>query len=70
MATALPPSSYRCDCGEELDFFENTISDMEKMSKKKQIRLEEAGHTLLSYRSKAQEIVCPKLGNCAITDYE
>jgi len=70
MATELAPSSYRCDCGEELDFFENTISEMELMSKKKRVRLEESKHTIVFDRGEAREIICPKLGNCPITDYE
>ena len=31
MATELFPSSFRCDCGQELVFFEGTISNMKKM---------------------------------------
>ncbi|MBC2713636.1 MAG: hypothetical protein HGJ94_22400 [Desulfosarcina sp.] len=64
------PSSFRCDCGEELDFFENTIRDMKKMSKKKRVRLGEGKHTIVFYKGEAIEILCPKLGNCSITDSE
>jgi len=32
MAIELFPSSFRCDCGQELGFFENPIRDMKKMS--------------------------------------
>jgi len=39
MATELYPSSFRCDCGEELHFSERAIKEMRKMSKKKQVRL-------------------------------
>lgn len=45
MATELFPSSFRCDCGEELDFFEGTVREMKKMSKNKEVRLGE-GNTL------------------------
>ncbi|XCN73608.1 MAG: hypothetical protein Q3M24_02310 [Candidatus Electrothrix aestuarii] len=38
MATELFPSSFRCDCGEELDFFEGTVREMKKMSKNKEVR--------------------------------
>jgi hypothetical protein len=41
MAVEIYPSSFRCDCGQELDFFENTIRDMKKMSKYKRVRLGE-----------------------------
>ena len=70
MATELFPSSFRCDCGQELDFFENTIQDMEKMSKNKRVRLREEKHTIVFYKGEAIEIHCPKLGNCKITDSE
>ncbi len=48
MAVALIPSSFRCDCGHESDFFEDTVREMEKMSKSKRVRLgdgEEIEHT-------------------------
>ena len=46
MAIELFPSSFRCDCAQELDFFENTIREMKKMSKKKRVRLGEEKHTI------------------------
>ena len=70
MAIELFPSSFRCDCGKELHFFENTIRDMKKMSKKKRVRLGEEKHTIVFYEDEAIEILCPKLGNCIITDSE
>ena len=70
MATEIFPSSFRCDCGRELDFFQNTVRDMEKMSKKKRVRLREGKHTVVFYKGKGAEMVCPKLGKCTITDYE
>ena len=39
MALKLMPSSFRCDCGHESDFFENSIREMEKLSKRKKVRL-------------------------------
>ena len=68
MAIELFPSSFRCDCGQELDFFENTIRDMKKMSKKKRVRLGEGKHTIVFYKGEAIEILYPKIGNCIITD--
>jgi hypothetical protein len=70
MATELFPSSFRCDCGQELDFFESTIRDMEKMSRKRRVRLGEGKHTIIFYKGEAIEILCPRLGKCIITDSE
>ncbi len=71
MAIKLIPSSFQCDCGHESDFFENTVRDMERMSKIKRVRLgdgEKTGHTIVFYKGKAIEIICPKLGICKITE--
>lgn len=71
MAIELYPSSFRCDCGHESDFFENTVRDMEKASKKKRVTLgdgEDNEHTIVFFKGEAIEIICPKLGSCAITD--
>ena len=48
MAVELYPSSYRCDCGQELDFFENPIRDMKRMSKYKRVRLGGEDHTIIN----------------------
>jgi hypothetical protein len=69
MATELFPSSFKCDCGEELDFSEGTISEMRKMSKNKQVRLGEGKHTILFYNGEAKEILCPKLKKSTIADF-
>jgi hypothetical protein len=74
MARKLFPSSYECDCGHESHFFENTIKEMKQMSKKKKVRLgdgsEKNEHTIVFYKGEAAEIECPKLGKCAISEYE
>ncbi len=70
MATEIYPSSFRCDCGQELDFFESTVREMEQMSTKKQVRLSEEKHTIIFYKGKAIEILCPKLKRCPINDHE
>ncbi|BBO91006.1 hypothetical protein [Desulfosarcina ovata] len=70
MATELFPSSFRCDCGEELDFSEGTIHEMKKMSKNKHVRLGEGKHTIIFHKGEAKEILCPKLKKCAITSFE
>ncbi len=73
MATEIFPSSFRCNCGHESDFFENTVTEMEEMSKKKRVYLADDAdneHTVVFYKGKAIEILCPELGTCAITDSE
>lgn len=70
MATIIYPSSFRCDCGKELDFFESTVDEMEKMSKNKRVPLGEDDHTVIFYKGEAIEILCPKLKKCKITDTE
>jgi hypothetical protein len=70
MAIELFPSSFRCDCGQELDFSENTVREMKKMSAKKRVRLGEEKHTVLFYQGKAIEILCPKFGKCTIKGSE
>jgi hypothetical protein len=73
MAIEIYPSSFRCDCGHESDFFENTVRGMEKMSEKKRVRLgdgKDNEHTIVFYKGGAIELLCPKLGTCAITDSE
>ena len=71
MAVKLFPSSFKCDCGFEADFFENTVWEMERMSKKKRVRLSEGSgdeiHSIVFYKGEAIEIICPKLGTCKIT---
>ena len=83
MATEIFPSSFRCDCGHESDFFEDTVEEMAMMSKRKRVHLgdgdgdgdgdrdeEDDEHTIVFYKGEAIEIICPKLGTCAITDSE
>jgi len=72
MAVRLIPSSYRCDCGHECDFSEGTVNEMEKMSKKKKVRLgaDDDKHTIIFYLGEATEILCPELGTCKIDGWE
>ena len=35
MATIQFPSSYRCDCGHQVDFGENTVREMAELSHKR-----------------------------------
>ena len=73
MAKQIFPSSFKCDCGHEAHFSENTVREMEKMSNKKKTRLsdsEKNRHTIIFYKEHAVEIICPQLGKCKITEIE
>jgi hypothetical protein len=74
MATHLYPSSYRCDCGHELNFFENTIREMSEISRKRSkpqtIGEGDDRHCVEFKRGNAVAVICPKLGRCAIKDQE
>lgn len=64
MAKELFPSSYECDCGHQLHFFENTVRGMKEMSLKKRVRLREGGdaHTVVFHKGEMVEIFCPVRG--------
>ncbi|WP_341531682.1 hypothetical protein [Nostoc sp. UHCC 0302] len=71
MAIELYPSSFRCDCGHDSYFFENTVREMKNMSIHKRVRLsdsEDNKHTIIFFQGKAIEIICPQRGTCTITD--
>ena len=71
MAKQLYPSSFKCDCGNESDFSESTVSEMEKMSKRTKTHLaDDYKHTIVFDKGSAVEIICPKLGKCKITEIE
>jgi hypothetical protein len=57
------PSSFECDCSHQSHFFESTIKEMKAMSLNKKVRLcdgEPDKHTVVFYRGKMVEILCPK----------
>lgn len=71
MAIEVFPSSFYCDCGHKSYFFENTVSEMEKMSRTKLVTLSDGQdneHEIVFLKGKAIEIICSKLGKCKITD--
>jgi hypothetical protein len=70
MSIEIFPSSFRCDCGQELDFFENTVKEIKMMSKTKRVRLGDHEHTIVFYKGEAIEIICPQKGKCIITGFE
>jgi hypothetical protein len=63
MPKEISPSSFECDCGHQSDFFENTVREMKAMSQKKKVYLGDAApeeHTIVFYRGKMVEMLCPK----------
>ena len=73
MAAFLFPSSYRCDCGHQVDFFENTVREMQKMSSKRskpQIIGDGSDHGVEFLRGNAVAVICPKKGRCEINEQE
>ena len=62
MPKEIPPSSFECDCGHQLDFFEGTVSAMEKMSRKagKNVRLsDETEHVVVFHKGRMVNVICP-----------
>jgi hypothetical protein len=73
MATFLFPSSFRCDCGHQIDFFENTVREMRELSAKRakpQTIGDDAKHGVEFLRGQAVAVLCPKKGRCVIDDQE
>ncbi len=71
MAKELFPSSYECDCGHKSHFFERTVKEMKRMSKKEKVRLadsEKKQHTIIFQNGKAIQIECPEKGKCVISE--
>jgi len=63
MALELIPSSFRCDCGHESHFFESTVNEMKKMSKRKRVTLgDDDDHSIIFDKEEPTEVICPKLG--------
>jgi hypothetical protein len=71
MAEFLFPSSYRCDCGHESHFFENTVRELAKMSRRKIQYLADSEpdeHRIEFKNGRASAVICPRLGRCEILD--
>jgi hypothetical protein len=68
MAEELFPSSFRCDCGKELHFYENTIKEVRAKSSKSRAALvaDDSSHRIIFIKSIATNIQCPKLGTLEI----
>jgi len=66
MATFIDPSSYRCDCGYQCDFFERTIRELGKISQRKTQYLVDDDHPIEFTAGQAVAVHCPTLGRCPI----
>ncbi len=73
MAVHLIPSSYRCDCGHQSDFCENTVNEISAKSHKREQHLADSTkeeHTIEFSGGKAVAVLCPRLGRKKITGWE
>ena len=74
MAVHLIPSSYRCDCGHESHFCENTVGELRAKSRRKKQLLadsdREVEHTIEFSDGEAVAVLCPRLGRRKITSWE
>ena len=74
MATHIFPSSYRCDCGHESHFCENTVREMVEMSLRRNRRShflcdsERDEHQIVFTDGHSVSVICPRLGKCPITE--
>jgi hypothetical protein len=69
MAAFLFPSSYRCDCGYQVDFFERTVREMSELSRKRSKPLtigDGSRHAVELPPGNAVAVICPKFGRCPI----
>ena len=65
MPKEIYPSSYRCDCGAQIDFFESTIKEVKAASMKRRQSLGEGGrggHVVIFQTGRMVDILCPKGG--------
>lgn len=73
MAFKIEPSSFECDCGHLSEFGENTVRGMEEESRKRrkgQVLLDSEAneHGIVFCDGVAVSIICPEMGERAITD--
>ena len=56
------PCSYLCDCGRQVNFFENTVWEMERISRRKRTSIGEGGdrHRVIFDKGRAVGMYCPK----------
>jgi hypothetical protein len=58
------PSSFKCDCGHQSDFFEGTVNEMKRKSRSKEVRLGDGcgsdEHFIVFRGGEMGDIQCPK----------
>jgi hypothetical protein len=74
MARRLIPSSFECDCGHQIHFFERTVREMEagsRRSRKPQVIVDsdDDKHRVEFIAGQATAVICPELGRCEITGW-
>jgi hypothetical protein len=63
MPREIYPSSYLCDCGYQSDHFENTITELKRLSMRRPQRLgaDDGAHTIVFNDGKMVAMWCPKV---------
>ena len=59
------PSGFKCDCGHEFGFFENTVNELKRMSFEKEVCLSDGGpapHRVYFLEGAFVRMYCPKTG--------
>lgn len=74
MALLRIPSSFECVCGHVSHFFENTVREMEALSKRSRkpqrlLASESAEHAIEFDAGNAAAVICPARGRCEITGW-
>ena len=74
MARRLIPSSFECDCGHQIHFFERTVREMEIDSWRRGkpqviIDSDDDKHRVEFTAGQATAVICPELGRCKITGW-
>lgn len=64
MSKEIDISSYECDCGHQLHFFENTIREMKRISYRRREGIGEGGdrHSAIFYKGQFVAMFCPIAG--------
>ncbi len=64
MPEEIYPSSYRCDCGYQSDFCENTVTEMKQASSRRPQRLgsDDGKHVVVFNGGEMTAVWCPNVG--------
>jgi len=62
MPKEIYPSSYECDCGHQVHFFENTVTEMKRISYRRRTSIGEGNdrHTVIFDNGRMVGMYCPK----------